>query len=111
MPQTSPAPAGPARPRSARRWIRWRHHYDYALGYTEWPGRPDVQIAHLRVWKKQGGDGIGWDVLQQIKNDVIGRESVAIEIYPACSALIYECNVRHLWALPPGVEVPNLGGC
>lgn len=106
MPQTSPA--GPARPASARRRLRWRHTYDCAIGYTGWPGRPDVQIAHLRVWKKSGKDGIAWDVLQQIKNDLLGRDAVAIEIYPAATELVYECNVRHLWAVPEGSLIPTL---
>ena len=39
-----------------------------------------------------------WRDLQQIKNDLIGPEHEAVELYPAESRLIDTANQYHLWA-------------
>ena len=49
-----------------------------------------------------------WRDLQEIKNEVAGEETVAIEIYPAAQDLVYEENIRHLWVVPPDFPLPNL---
>ena len=38
-----------------------------------------------------------WRDFQRIKNELIGNEEEAIEIYPAESRLIDTCNMFHLW--------------
>lgn len=41
-----------------------------------------------------------WRHLQRIKNEILGPEREAIELYPAESRLMDEANQFHLWALP-----------
>jgi hypothetical protein len=53
-------------------------------------------------------DGIPWDDLQEIKNEVAGRDERAIEIYPAADELVNEANIRHLWVVPWDFPLPNL---
>lgn len=62
----------------------------------------------LQVWKKDGTDGITWDELQVMKNQIFGDEAIAIEIFPAESELVNFRNVRHLWLVPPDCKLPNL---
>ena len=68
---------------------------------------PWGRTAHLKVRRRDGQDGISWDQLQQVKNDLLGEEVTAIEIYPAAYDLVDEAPIRHLWAVPAEL-VPNL---
>ncbi len=43
---------------------------------------------------------------QKIKNELFGRESVAIEVFPAESHLIDQANSYHLWVLPEAFSLP-----
>lgn len=45
-------------------------------------------------------------VEQQIKNEVIGEQREAVEIYPAESRKVDFTNTTHLWVLPEGDMVP-----
>ena len=62
----------------------------------------------LQVWRKDGTDGITWDELQNIKNEVFGKESWAFELFPAESELINTKNIRHLWLVNNSANMPNL---
>lgn len=62
----------------------------------------------LQVWKEDGTDGITWDELQNLKNKVFGIEAWAFEIYPPESELVNRKNVRHLWQVKNGHNLPNL---
>ncbi len=43
-----------------------------------------------------------WRDFQRIKNDVVGNEWEAVELYPAESRLKDPSNRFYLWAVPPG---------
>jgi hypothetical protein len=73
---------------AANDWRRW-----YAASVTT----TAAGARHLRVWKLGGGSGIGWDVLQQIKNELLGPEVTCVELYPAQPNVVDELNLRHLW--------------
>lgn len=47
-----------------------------------------------------------WRHFQKIKNELVGPEREAIEIYPAESRLVDTSNQFHLFCLAPGVKVP-----
>lgn len=51
-----------------------------------------------------------WRELQRIKNELVGPEREAIELYPAESRLVDTNNQFHLFVFPEGVTVP-LGYC
>ncbi len=47
-----------------------------------------------------------WRHFQQIKNDILGEEREACELYPAESRLLDEANEYHLFAMPVGEQIP-----
>ena len=55
---------------------------------------------HIRVRRLDGGDGIPWDDLQTIKNELLGKDATCVEVYPAEHELVNEANIRHLWEVP-----------
>lgn len=44
-----------------------------------------------------------WREMQRIKNEVFGKETVAVEYYPAESELIDTHNIYWMWIYPDGV--------
>lgn len=44
-----------------------------------------------------------WQEMQNIKNELFGPETVAIEYYPAESDLVDDCNIYWMWILPEDV--------
>lgn len=45
------------------------------------------------------GTDIPWSEKQRIKNEIFGKESIAIEIFPKEMDLIDKANMYHLWVL------------
>jgi hypothetical protein len=43
---------------------------------------------------------VEWDVIQAIKNEAVGEEFCAVEIYPPEDMVVNEVNRRHLWLVP-----------
>lgn len=56
--------------------------------------------VHLSIKRLDRGVIHDWRHLQQIKNEIIGEEQLAIEIYPPESELIDTSNQYHLWHFP-----------
>lgn len=46
-----------------------------------------------------------WREFQWIKNEIVGKEWEAMEIYPAESRMIDTCNQFHLWCFPTKIGV------
>ena len=72
---------------------------------TEDNGEP-ATIAWLCIRRLDSEPIHDWRHLQQIKNDLCGKEREALEIYPAESRLVDTSNQYHLWVLPEGVRLP-----
>lgn len=53
---------------------------------------------------------ITWDELQAIKNQYLGEETAAIEVYPPKSMVVNSLMMRHLWKLGTGDWWPDLSG-
>ncbi len=47
-----------------------------------------------------------WTHMQRIKNELMGRERVAVEVYPAESDLVDDANMYHLWVMPEDFALP-----
>ena len=59
------------------------------------------RVWYLRIGRIDHKPIRNWSVLQRIKNEIVGAEYEAVELYPAQSRLInYEC-CYHLWILAP----------
>lgn len=69
----------------------WRQTYSAQVGETS---TRFGFVSHLRVRRLDSGDGIGWDVLQRIKNDVLGSDVLAVEFYPPERQVVNDLNVR-----------------
>lgn len=41
-----------------------------------------------------------WDWLQRIKNECLGEDVLAVEVFPPSDMVVDEVNRRHLWTLP-----------
>jgi hypothetical protein len=57
---------------------------------------PKASGSHVRPWQD----------FQRIKNELVGEEREAVELYPAESRLIDTSNAWHLWCPPEGTEWP-----
>lgn len=64
--------------------------------------------GHLKVWRDDGQDGISWDELQAVKNEVFGSEAWCIEHYPAASMLVDQVPIRHLWLVAEPQCLPQM---
>jgi hypothetical protein len=81
-----------------------------SLATPDWSAEFDAQVTesktpigwvrHLKVKRQDGREGIGWDVLQSIKNEMLGPDALAIEFYPSARNVVDETNMRHLWEVP-----------
>lgn len=63
--------------------------------------------VHLNIRRLDGYPGREWRHFQQIKNELVGPECEAVELYPAESRLVDSSNKYHLWACrQPGFRFP-----
>jgi len=46
-----------------------------------------------------------WRHFQRIKDELVGRDREAIELYPRSGRVVDEANQYHLWCLPAGIEL------
>jgi hypothetical protein len=61
---------------------------------------------HLSIKRRDKKVIHDWRDLQNIKNDVAGRQREAAELYPAENRLVDTANQYHLWVLPHGGSFP-----
>jgi hypothetical protein len=57
-------------------------------------------LRHLKVRRHDGRSGIPWAMLQEIKDEMLGPEVMAVELYPPRNRVVNEANIRHLWEVP-----------
>ena len=55
--------------------------------------------VHLIISRLDGETCKNWSDFQQIKNELVGPECEAVELYPANSRLVDTRNEYHLWVL------------
>lgn len=63
-------------------------------------------VIHLSIRHNDRKPIRDWRHFQRIKNELVGEEREALEIYPAESRLVDEANQYHLWVLPTGQVFP-----
>jgi len=71
----------------------------YQVQVRRYPSKkPGVNAVHINIRRRDGEACIrDWRHFQQIKNELLGPECEAIEIYPAESRLVDTSNKYHLW--------------
>lgn len=65
---------------------------------------------HMKVKRSDGKSGISWDILQQLKNEYLGPDVMAVEIFPPEHEVVNDLNMRHLWEIPLGQIPVTLNG-
>lgn len=71
--------------------------------------RPDSQwppMKHLSIRRHDRAACHDWRDFQKIKNDLVGPDCEAVELYPREDRLADSANQYHLWALTDGVRFP-----
>lgn len=70
---------------------------------------PSGPIRHLIIERVDGKPIVcGWDVLQALKDEALGEDTAAIEIFPAAKDVVDEIPRRHLWEVPDASRLPTL---
>lgn len=90
-------PEHPLTPTPNKVWINSRYQVNVYLNEAGGNGFPAMHhLSIKRVDKEAIHD---WRDLQRIKNDLIGPEHEAMELYPAETRLVDTSNQYHLWVL------------
>ena len=67
---------------------------------------PMGPVAWLSIKRNDRQTIHDWRELQRIKNEIMGEECEAVEIYPAESRVHDTANQYHLWCFAPGYQLP-----
>lgn len=62
--------------------------------------------VHLSIHSRNRRPVADWRHFQQIKNDIMGPDREAVELYPDEKRLVDTANEYHLWVLPSGSWLP-----
>jgi len=91
------------------------HTFENDVYHVEINYRPPY--VNLDIKRLDGGSDKNWRDFQQIKNELIGPEHEAVELFPAESRLVDTSNQYHLWVhvdpgfrFPFGLEPDYIGG-
>lgn len=63
-------------------------------------------LTRLLIRRHDTKTTVPWAHKQRIKNELIGAEVTAVEVFPPESKLFDEANIYHLWIIPPDVKLP-----
>lgn len=77
--------------------------------YTVQVYRHDTDIGlvwRLCIRRNDGKPGVPWADKQRIKDELIGSDCTAIEVFPSAQNLVDEADLYHLWVLPLSYELP-----
>lgn len=85
-----------------RRWTVWGNG-TYSCTVEE---DLDGGMSYISLKREDRQPVRDWRHLQSIKNEVVGPEREAFELFPAESRLMDTSNQYHLWVLPAGERMP-----
>lgn len=77
----------------------------YGNGKYQVTLRPQGELVMLSIRREDRRPIMDWRDLQWIKNELVGPEREAIQVFPAESRLVDTANQYYLWALPEGVKL------
>jgi len=66
----------------------------------------NLLITELAITRRDRKPIHDWRHMQQIKNDILGGDVEALELYPSESRLLDTANTYWLYAFPKGVTIP-----
>lgn len=71
--------------------------------YNGWMWEFEDGSCHVSFKRNDRAAAKDWREFMAIKNDLVGIDREAIEIYPSEANLVDAANEYHLWVYPPGV--------
>lgn len=99
---TQKVPLGVVPPKGITRFVsNDKYSVQFYPHQTEWG-----EVLQLLVRLHTGKPVRSWADMQRIKNELVGEDRTAIEVFPAESDLIDQANCYHLWVLPEGFKIP-----
>lgn len=69
------------------------------------PCGPEDAMIHLCIRRRDGAAIFDWRHMQQIKNEMVGEEREAFQLFPAESRKVDTSNKYHLFVLPEGAGI------
>ncbi len=90
---------------TAEHWTNHAYHC-MAIRPEEDEAPDELRLTWLSIKRHDRKPIRDWRDLQRIKNDVVGEDCEAVELFPASSRLVDSANQYHLWALPLGERWP-----
>ena len=66
---------------------------------------PIGAVDHLAI-RNAGSSDIAWRDKQRIKDELLGPERLAVELFPPASELVDQAMMYHLWVYPEGSPLP-----
>jgi hypothetical protein len=67
----------------------------------------NADMVHINIRRIDGAAVFDWRHRQIIKNEIVGAECEAFELYPAESRLVDTANKYHIWAfVDPSIRLP-----
>lgn len=90
-----PSPPGHDSPDEV--WLNGRYQVEVHRDAVDVEGFPRMHWLSIKRRDKEAVHD--WRDLQRIKNDLVGPEHEAMELYPAESRLVDSSNQYHLWVL------------
>lgn len=67
---------------------------------TEWG-----PVEHLAIRNATSTD-IPWAVKQRVKDELIGTDRIALEVFPKTNELVDDANMYHIWVMPADFTLP-----
>lgn len=64
------------------------------------------KVTHVAITIVGNATDLTWTERQRIKNELFGRERVAVEVMPPESELVDGANMYHMWVMPAGYVMP-----
>lgn len=94
-------------PEMDRCWVRKEDGVQVCsrLLRTEWGKVEHVTITRGELSSGGSGD-FSWAEKQQIKNELFGKNRIAIEVYPKEDRLVDVMDVYHLWVFDKNFNLP-----
>lgn len=63
-------------------------------------------VVHLWIRRHDGTMPRSWSDLQRIKDELVGEDRVAVEVFPDAIRLVDSADMAHLWVLPKDFVLP-----
>jgi len=94
---------------------RLKHHKVKAIVQAFCGKTASVQVSRfqhsvygdcIHLWiRRHDNRPMGWTELQRTKNEILGHDAVAVQVFPKQADVIDAANMYHLWQLGQGFEV------